>query len=151
MADPAILTFHESLKTVYPFVLPLPRPAAADYNGSYRSYIHAHNPATASFFTRLTTTHTAYLQTLPPYDRPIEQQIAGLEDYLKEVRVLHASLAAHRLELHLPKIKLDKELVLDWRLYLKNGDGCRSNELEWEIVMLYHQKVSYLRYFSLSH
>jgi hypothetical protein len=143
--DPNQLKFYGSLSHFFTFPLPLPR-GNPDFHGAFKSYL-GQSETTANLVASLSKARIDLGNILQNYNISFENKILFVDAYLPLVYQLYESLLANG-----QPVKSDKELVFEWKLYLSPGNqpNFRSADLQFEMMMLLHLKVSQMGSFCLS-
>lgn len=129
--------FYEGLVYLYPFSVPTPRIASADYKSSFKSYMKS-SEDTKMFIEGLDESRQSMLNLIASGGH-LNEQIALLDIYLGEASSLYESLIVAMANKQV--INCDKEMAFEWNLYLNNRPPFRSPSLIFEIIMLTHMKV----------
>ena len=141
MADAAALNrFFGGALNLFPFPMVQCR-ESVDYAASFKTYI-ATSDETKSFIDRLILARREIIRCSADNIR-YEDKLAAVENYLPLLFTLQESWTTRLMSSQLPPIKLDRDLIFEWRLYI-NGrpELFKSNEFAFEIIMAYHFKVS---------
>ncbi len=86
------------------------------------------------------TNHPIQMLSVVSTNGPLTEQISTLELYLQDVHNLHESLMV-ALDAK-QNVACDREIGFEWALYLDSRPPFRSSSLVFEMIMLYHMKVS---------